>query len=73
MCFKCNYISGDKLASFSEFNVGKTKAKIINRTKAPLIESPFKVMVELTGAGFDSDRPGVDLVTVLDVSESMKG
>ncbi|EXB93786.1 Uncharacterized protein L484_010928 [Morus notabilis] len=65
--------SGDKLASFSEFNVGKTKAKIINRTKAPLIESPFKVMVELTGAGFDNDRPGVDLVMVLDISESMKG
>ncbi|EXB93788.1 hypothetical protein L484_010930 [Morus notabilis] len=66
--------SGEKIASFSEFKiVGKTKAKIINSTKAPLKESPFKVMVELIGAGFDSDRPGVDLVTVLDVSESMKG
>ncbi|CAL5334700.1 unnamed protein product [Camellia sinensis] len=52
---------------------GKTNVTIIKKTTAPLEESEFKVMLELTGAGFGSDRSGVDLVTVLDVSGSMEG
>ncbi|CAL5387779.1 unnamed protein product [Camellia sinensis] len=51
----------------------KTKVTIIKKTTAPLEESKFKVMPELTGAGSGSDRSGVDRVTVLDVSYSMKG
>ncbi|GMQ09730.1 hypothetical protein CsSME_00052999 [Camellia sinensis var. sinensis] len=56
-------VSGGKLAAFL---AGKTKATIINKTTAPLEESKFKVMLELTGAGSGNDRSGVDLVTVLD-------
>ncbi|CAL5440766.1 unnamed protein product [Camellia sinensis] len=63
-------VSGGKPAAF---RTGKTKATIINKTTAPLEESKFKVMLELTGAGSDNDRSGVDLVTVLDVSGSMGG
>ncbi|KAL5555706.1 hypothetical protein UlMin_037942 [Ulmus minor] len=55
------------------FVAGKTQARIFNKTKAPLEESEFKVMLELTGAGSSKNRPGVDLVTVLDVSKSMRG
>ncbi|GMP50293.1 hypothetical protein CsSME_00016969 [Camellia sinensis var. sinensis] len=51
----------------------KTKVAIFNKTTAPLEESEFKVMLELTGAGSGSDRSGVDIVTVLDVSSSMEG
>ncbi|CAL5389423.1 unnamed protein product [Camellia sinensis] len=51
----------------------KTKVTIIKKTTAPLEESKFKVMPELTGAESGSDRSGVDLVTVLDVNNSMKG
>ncbi|XP_028111014.1 E3 ubiquitin-protein ligase WAV3-like [Camellia sinensis] len=63
-------VAGGKLAAFL---AGKTKATIINKTTAPLEESKFKVMLELTGAGSGNDRSGVDLVTVLDVSGSMRG
>ncbi|CAL5337354.1 unnamed protein product [Camellia sinensis] len=63
-------VSGEKPAAFL---AGKTKATIINKTTAPLEESEFKVMLELTGAGSGNDRSGVDLVTVLDVSGSMGG
>ncbi|KAL5564901.1 hypothetical protein UlMin_028065 [Ulmus minor] len=62
--------SGEKPTSFV---AGKTLARIFNKTKAPLEESKFKVMLELTGAGSINDRPGVDLVMVLDLSTSMKG
>lgn len=56
----------------SDFNIaGKTTATIINNTEAPLAETNFKVMIELLGAGSGKDRPGVDIVTVLDVSGSM--
>ncbi|XP_062113440.1 E3 ubiquitin-protein ligase WAV3-like [Humulus lupulus] len=57
----------------SSFVAGKTKLSIINKTEAPLEETKFKVMLELTGSGLGNDRPGVDLVTVLDVSGSMAG
>ncbi|CAL5395109.1 unnamed protein product [Camellia sinensis] len=63
-------VSGEKPAAFL---AGKTKATIINKTTAPLEETEFKVMLELTGAGCGNDRSGVDLVTVLDVSGSMGG
>ncbi|KAI8016446.1 E3 ubiquitin-protein ligase WAV3 [Camellia lanceoleosa] len=63
-------VSGKKPAAIL---AGKTKVTIFNKTTAPLEESEFKVMPELTGAGSGSDRPGVDLVTVLDVSGSMEG
>ena len=64
------HISGEKPTSFV---AGKTLARIFNKTKAPLEESKFKVMLELTGAGSINDRPGLDLVMVLDLSTSMKG
>ncbi|XP_062114656.1 E3 ubiquitin-protein ligase WAV3-like [Humulus lupulus] len=55
------------------FVAGKTKLSIINQTEAPLEETKFKVMLELVGAGLGgSNRSGVDLVTILDVSGSMK-
>ncbi|KAL7250883.1 hypothetical protein ACSBR1_012824 [Camellia fascicularis] len=52
---------------------GKIKPAIFNKTTAPLEESEFKVMLELTGQGSGNDRSGVDIVTVLDVSSSMAG
>ncbi|KAI8009877.1 putative E3 ubiquitin-protein ligase WAVH2 [Camellia lanceoleosa] len=52
---------------------GKIKPGIFNKTTAPLEESKFKVMLELTGQGAGSNRSGVDIVTVLDVSNSMAG
>ncbi|KAI8548792.1 hypothetical protein RHMOL_Rhmol07G0301500 [Rhododendron molle] len=55
------------------FQAGKTSLRIINKNEAPLEESKFKVMLELTGAGSGNDRRGLDLVMVLDVSGSMKG
>ncbi|KAL7264965.1 hypothetical protein ACSBR1_002842 [Camellia fascicularis] len=63
-------VSGEKPAAIL---AGKTKVTIINKTTAPLEESELKVMLELTGAGSGSDRSGVDLVTVLDISGSMEG
>ncbi|THG12747.1 hypothetical protein TEA_006428 [Camellia sinensis var. sinensis] len=60
-------VSGEKPAAFL---AGKTKATIINKTTAPLEETEFKVMLELTGAGSGNDRSGVDLVTVLDITEN---
>lgn len=56
-----------------EFTVGKAKLRIVNAAKAPLEESKLRVLLELTGQGNGKDRPGLDLVTVLDVSGSMKG
>ena len=44
-----------------------------NNNMAPLEESQLKVMLELTGGDSTNDRPGLDLVAVLDVSGSMKG
>ncbi|RZC85762.1 hypothetical protein C5167_026431 [Papaver somniferum] len=56
-----------------ELDGGKTEARIVNKQKAPLEKSPFKVLVELKGVGADEGRLGVDLVTILDISRSMKG
>ncbi|XP_062113466.1 uncharacterized protein LOC133824562 [Humulus lupulus] len=63
-------VSGEKPTPFV---AGKTKLSIINKTEAPLEETKFKVLLELTGSGLGNDRSGVDLVTVLDVSGSMTG
>ncbi|KAG5542279.1 hypothetical protein RHGRI_021969 [Rhododendron griersonianum] len=64
----------DDLGNKSEaFLAGKTSLRIISKNEAPLEESKFKVMLELTGAGSGNDRRGLDLVMVLDVSGSMKG
>ncbi|SPT15597.1 unnamed protein product [Triticum aestivum] len=41
--------------------------------RAPLKECKIKVMLELTGGDSTSDRPGLDLVLVMDVSGSMEG
>ncbi|KAI3975118.1 hypothetical protein MKX01_031098 [Papaver californicum] len=56
-----------------ELEGGKTEARIFNKQKAPLEKSPFKVLLELKGVGADEGRLGVDLVTILDISRSMKG
>lgn len=64
------HISGNKPEAFL---AGKTSLRIISKNEAPLEESKFKVMLELTGAGSGNDRHGLDLVMVLDVSGSMKG
>ncbi|KAH7855708.1 hypothetical protein Vadar_027911 [Vaccinium darrowii] len=55
------------------FPDGKASLTIINKHEAPLEESKFKVMLKFTGAGSGSDRRGLDLVMVLDVSGSMEG
>ncbi|KAL5578735.1 hypothetical protein UlMin_011177, partial [Ulmus minor] len=51
----------------------RTKMRIINKTEAPLKDTKFKVMLELTGNESGNQRPGLDLVTVLDVSGNMRG
>lgn len=64
------HISGEESEAFE---VGKTKITIISNHEAPLEETEFKVALELTGVESDNERPGVDLVTVLDVSGCMEG
>ncbi|XP_047049090.1 uncharacterized protein LOC124654103 isoform X2 [Lolium rigidum] len=47
---------------------------IKNNTVAPLkLECYKKVMIEITGGDYSRDRPGLDLVAVVDVSGSMQG
>jgi hypothetical protein len=47
---------------------------IKSNTVAPLkLESYKKVMLEITGGDYSSDRPGLDLVAVVDVSGRMQG
>jgi len=50
---------------------GRVKETTISKKEAPLEETKFKALVKLTGERSFSDRPGVDIVTVLDVSGSM--
>ncbi|EEF42592.1 protein binding protein, putative [Ricinus communis] len=52
---------------------GRVQLKCMNSTTAPLEESKLKVMLELTGGDSSNDRPGLDLVVVLDLSGSMEG
>lgn len=57
----------------TSLTAGLTQLTTINNDEAPLEETPnFKVLLELTGAAASNDRPGVDLVTVLDISGSMQ-
>ncbi|WOG84608.1 hypothetical protein DCAR_0103792 [Daucus carota subsp. sativus] len=60
-------------AGEDEFTVGKAKLKIINSATAPVDENNLRVLLELTGLGNSKERLGLDLVTVLDVSGSMRG
>ena len=55
------------------YEAGNTKLTIFNKGTAPLEESNFTVMLQLTGAGSGDGRLGLDLVAVLDISGSMKG
>jgi Mg-chelatase subunit ChlD len=52
---------------------GRVQLTIKNNNKALLVENTQKVLLELTGGARISDRPGLDLVAVLDVSGSMGG
>ncbi|KAL2926015.1 E3 ubiquitin-protein ligase WAV3 [Bienertia sinuspersici] len=54
------------------FEGGKTTARYANNSDAPLAETNFKVLMELTGSADAEGRPGLDLVMVLDISGSMK-
>jgi len=49
------------------------EGKITNSMEAPLEETPLKVLLELKGIALGEGRLGVDLVTILDISGSMKG
>ncbi|XP_050205028.1 E3 ubiquitin-protein ligase WAV3-like [Mercurialis annua] len=51
---------------------GKTKLTIKRKDEAPLKETDFEVLLELTGTADLKDRTGLDLVAVLDISDSMK-
>ncbi|MCL7021739.1 hypothetical protein MKW94_023334 [Papaver nudicaule] len=53
-----------------ELDGGKVEVTIFNKQDAPLEQSPFKVLLELHGVADDS-RLGIDLVTILDISDSM--
>lgn len=55
------------------FSLDNISLKFQNASEAPLEKFDFTVMLELTALGDVSNRPGLDLVTVLDVSGSMKG
>ncbi|KAK1371175.1 hypothetical protein POM88_037267 [Heracleum sosnowskyi] len=56
----------------NEYTVGKAKLKIINAANAPLEQSKLRVLLEVTGNGQAKERCGLDLVIVLDISDSMK-
>ncbi|KAL5574994.1 hypothetical protein UlMin_016693, partial [Ulmus minor] len=51
----------------------RARMRVISKSEAPLKETELKVMLELMGKEYDNERPGLDLVTVLDLSGSMKG
>ncbi|KAI3980314.1 hypothetical protein MKX01_001385 [Papaver californicum] len=65
--------SDEEEESDIDLDGGKTEARIFNKQFAPLEECPFKVLLELKGIGASEGRLGVDLVTVLDISGSMRG
>uniref|UniRef100_A0A0E0FBP4 VWFA domain-containing protein n=2 Tax=Oryza TaxID=4527 RepID=A0A0E0FBP4_9ORYZ len=51
---------------------GKVKLAVYKNDEAPLEENTQQALLELTGADSTVNRPGLDLVAVLDVSGSMK-
>ncbi|KAK3131385.1 hypothetical protein QOZ80_6AG0505720 [Eleusine coracana subsp. coracana] len=52
---------------------GKVQLSVYKNETAPLEENRQQILLELTGAASAGDRPGLDLVAVLDVSGSMDG
>ncbi|KAI3836321.1 hypothetical protein MKW92_049283 [Papaver armeniacum] len=52
---------------------GNVEARTVHKQEAPMGENQFKVLLELKGIGSKEGRLGVDLVTVLDISGSMRG
>lgn len=68
-----------RLKSVTEPNSGTfeaegTTATYYNKRDASLKSEKFTVLLELTGTeGAEDDRPGLDIVIVLDVSGSMRG
>ncbi|KAJ9184402.1 hypothetical protein P3X46_004132 [Hevea brasiliensis] len=52
---------------------GRVQLISINNNMVPLEESKLRVMLEITGRDSSHDRPGLDLVAVLDVSGNMAG
>ncbi|KAF2323874.1 hypothetical protein GH714_002853 [Hevea brasiliensis] len=52
---------------------GRVQLVSIHNNMVPLEKSKLRVMLEITGGGSTNDRPGLDLVAVLDVSGSMGG
>ncbi|KAF2299753.1 hypothetical protein GH714_003072 [Hevea brasiliensis] len=52
---------------------GRVQLISINKNMVPLEENKLRVMLEITGGDSSNDRPGLDLVAILDVSGSMKG
>ncbi|KAI3986115.1 hypothetical protein MKX01_036424 [Papaver californicum] len=56
-----------------ELGDGQAEARIINKQEASMEESHFKVLLEVNGVGSDEGRLGVDLVTILDIGDTMTG
>uniref|UniRef100_A0A2C9U2H7 VWFA domain-containing protein n=1 Tax=Manihot esculenta TaxID=3983 RepID=A0A2C9U2H7_MANES len=50
---------------------GRVQVVSINNNMVPLEETKLRVMLEITGGDSSNDRPGLDLVAILDVSGSM--
>ncbi|XP_071682296.1 uncharacterized protein [Lolium perenne] len=73
------YTSSDSTVGFNDdepiITAPPTSVQLVmkNNKEAPLEENDQKVMLELTGDQSSIDRPGLDLVVVLDVSGSMSG
>lgn len=55
------------------FDVGKVRVNFDNEPEVPLEGTNYKLLIELMGKGKGGERPGVDIVMVLDVSESVAG
>ncbi|XP_074319488.1 uncharacterized protein LOC141656478 [Silene latifolia] len=64
------YDTGMKFETLRE---GDVKANTIYKEETGTEESHLSVFLEVTGAGYENERAGVDIVTVLDVNDSMKG
>ncbi|EXB62069.1 hypothetical protein L484_002393 [Morus notabilis] len=61
--------SGKKVPTFV---AGKIQIEVNNFMEAPLEETRFKVLLELTELGDIEGRPELDLVIVIDISRSMR-
>lgn len=63
----------DASTGTSRIEPGSVQLVIKQNQKTPLLKYNKKVMLELTGGDYTSERRGLDLVTVVDVSSSMHG